>query len=250
MENENFDQLIKVRDMRHKEKFFVDDLYLNGYAKFCGPIASAVYMVICRHASKEQECFPSKKTIALKLRISERGVYDGVKKLKEWGIISVSNQKRSINGKYRHSTYTLLDKSGWKKIPSATRADGTKQQAPPAPEASTREQPLPNKGTYYISDTQEKETPIGNNEINQLINVFKESNPTIDFANKAQRKASHELISLFGIEKSIAMAEFAISAQGASYAPVITDPYQLKNKLASLKIFSQKNTNNKLIKTI
>ena len=37
------------------------------------------------------------------------------------------------------------------------------------------------------------------------------------------------------------MAEIAIAVQGKTYAPVITTPYQLKEKLAQLKIYCQKN---------
>ena len=79
----------KVRDLR--EKFFqVDDAYLNGYAKLCGISATGVYMILCRHASKDQSCFPSKKTIAEKLGISERSVYTAVKVLENWNIIKTA----------------------------------------------------------------------------------------------------------------------------------------------------------------
>jgi hypothetical protein len=49
---------IKIRALRRKEKFVIDDEYLNGYARLCGWNATLVYMSICRHADKDQYSFP------------------------------------------------------------------------------------------------------------------------------------------------------------------------------------------------
>ncbi|RJR18191.1 MAG: helix-turn-helix domain-containing protein [Nitrospiraceae bacterium] len=121
----------KVRDLR--EKFFlVDDAYLNGYAKLCGINATGVYIALCRHVGKEQSCFPSKRTIAEKLSISERSVYSAIKDLEKWNIIRVESQGRKEDGSYRSLTYYLVDKSQWKPKPSAIPADGIKQVTPAA----------------------------------------------------------------------------------------------------------------------
>ena len=84
----------RVIDKRNKEKFQVDDAYLNGWAKRCDINATGVYMVLCRHASKDQECFPSKKLIAEKLAISEWSVYKAIKTLEAHNIIEVHYQGR------------------------------------------------------------------------------------------------------------------------------------------------------------
>jgi len=34
----------KIRDLRKKDKFVMDDEYLNGYAKLCKPNGTCVYM--------------------------------------------------------------------------------------------------------------------------------------------------------------------------------------------------------------
>jgi len=100
----------EVRDMRHKEKFQIDDLYLNGYAKKCGIYATGVYVSLCRHAdSKTQECWPSIKRIAEELNIGTTAVKGAIKVLEENHIIL-----RKRMGKKLNNRYILLDKSEWR----------------------------------------------------------------------------------------------------------------------------------------
>ena len=90
-----------IRDIRRKEKFQIDDAYLNGYARHCGPMATLVYLSLCRHANSEQQCFPSKKLIGEELNIGERSVYNGLKTLEEWNIIKVEPQERRVQAMQR-----------------------------------------------------------------------------------------------------------------------------------------------------
>jgi len=70
-----------VRSLRNKQHFIVDDAYLNGYAKLCGPNATLVYLCLCRHADRHQESFPSVQLMAGKTGISRDSVMRGIKKL-------------------------------------------------------------------------------------------------------------------------------------------------------------------------
>lgn len=107
---------IKVRDFRNKQFFMVDDAYLNGYARHLGVTASMIYICLCRHVDKEQVAFPSQRTIAEKLGIKWRTVMEKTKLLEKWGLIDVK-KIRNENGVWLNNTYTLLDKTEWKKIP-------------------------------------------------------------------------------------------------------------------------------------
>jgi len=100
-----------VRDVRKKEQFIVDDLYLNGYAKECGIYSTGVYVALCRHADKNQESFPTAKTIADKLGISTRQVFRALETLEKMNIIS---RKLTITKKGFRNIYCLLDQSAWK----------------------------------------------------------------------------------------------------------------------------------------
>jgi len=101
-------QQFEIRDLRRKDKFFIDDLYLNGYAKKCGVYATGVYLSLCRHADKHQRCFPSWKKIAEELRISTKQVGRSIKILESFNII-----KKFRVGKKLNNRYVLLDKSEW-----------------------------------------------------------------------------------------------------------------------------------------
>ena len=110
-ENNN-QQEFEVRDLRRKEKFFVDDLYLNGYAKKCGIYATGVYLSLCRHANKEQSCYPSLRKIAEELKVSVKQVGRSIK------ILEGNNIIRKIRcGKKLNNRYLLLDKSEWTDSP-------------------------------------------------------------------------------------------------------------------------------------
>lgn len=106
------DKVFKVRDLRIKEKFCVDDAYVNGWSRYLDPSALAVYVSLCRHADKEQSAFPAEKTIAEEHGICEKTVRNKIALLKEWNIIRVDRIRRN-DGKWLRNTYFLLDKSEW-----------------------------------------------------------------------------------------------------------------------------------------
>lgn len=87
-------------------------------------------------------------------------------------------------------------------------------------------------------------------ETNKILEMFNKTiNPTLGYANKTQRKAIIALIEILGYEKTTEATRYAISVQGQRYAPTITTPYQLKTKLAELRIYFEKQKGRKM-KTI
>ena len=85
------------------------------------------------------------------------------------------------------------------------------------------------------------------NETNEILKMFNTTiNPTLSYANKTQRKAVVALIDLLGFDKTRQATEYAISVQGQRYAPTITTPYQLKSKLAELRIYYEKQQGKKM----
>lgn len=71
-------------------------------------------------------------------------------------------------------------------------------------------------------------------EVNEIFKIFYKINPTIKFGDKTSRKAVEELIEKFGFEMTVKFAESAIALHGTKFAPTITTPYQLKEKLSAL----------------
>jgi hypothetical protein len=98
----------KVRDLRKKSQFIIDDEYLNGYAKLVSPYATLAYLSLCRHADKKQVAFPSYAKIAEEFRISSESARKGIDELVALNII---NKRRM--GRRLCNEYTLIDKSEW-----------------------------------------------------------------------------------------------------------------------------------------
>ena len=103
---------IEIRDIRHKEKYNIDDAYLNGWAKIIKPTGTAIYNSLCRHADIELSSYPSIKLLAKEHGISEKSVQRAIKKLKECNLIAYE-QVRNEQGKWLRNKYFLLDKSVW-----------------------------------------------------------------------------------------------------------------------------------------
>lgn len=119
-------KLFKVRDKRKRGWFWMDDEYLNGYGKIFGPTGIAVYMSLCRHADNEtQQCFPAQEKIAEEIGVTPRTVRRYIKAFEEAHIISASQEKDPVTGKWLNNVYTLLDKKYWKKPQDISVLRGT-----------------------------------------------------------------------------------------------------------------------------
>jgi hypothetical protein len=149
----------KVRDLRKKEQFIIDDVYLNGYGKIFGPIGTAVYLSLCRRAGKQQSCWPSEKKIAADHGITDRTVRKYIKIFAEANLISIEHE-RTQSGKWPHNIYYLLDKSEWKKPEEIISAgDRRKLTAPPEENnQQNRRKQFPPKDAQ-VKDAHKKDHP-------------------------------------------------------------------------------------------
>ena len=119
---------IEIRDIRETEWFWLDNEYLNGYARYLNISSTAVYISLCRHAdNKGQDCFPSMKLIAEELGISTKTVERATKELEEWGIISITRKKKE-DGTQANNVYLLTPKSKWKSKPTDKLSPGADRQ--------------------------------------------------------------------------------------------------------------------------
>lgn len=251
---------MKIRDLRKKDQYKIDDAYLNGYAKLCGIYATAVYNSLSRHADfHKQECFPSIEKIAEQHAISKPSVIKGIKKLEEWNIIKIIKEKDSKTKRQLPNVYILIDKTEWKEKPRVNDVDSENIESrvnvrtePSKRQSESRVNDVDCKDNTDIKDTQFNVcSEQSSQDIVDFINLFKTINPIINFGNKTTRKAAADLINQFGKEKAIEYATYAISVFGKPYAPTITTPYELREKLSKLAVFhtSEKNKKEKTIVT-
>lgn len=110
MEN-NYQEKFEIRDLREKERFVMDDKFLNGYARFLGIYAVGVYSSLCRHANKAQKSWPAIERIAQELSVGRNKVIDSIKYLEFWQII-----KKQRVGLKCTNRYLLLSKKHWKAL--------------------------------------------------------------------------------------------------------------------------------------
>lgn len=108
MEGKKSNLPFKIRDKRKDSRYYIDNEFLNGYAKYVGWEGQIVYHTLCRH-SKEEHSFPSQKHLAIELGVSIASVKRGIKILKEWNLIGVIRR-----GKTQSNEYWLIDRSEWK----------------------------------------------------------------------------------------------------------------------------------------
>lgn len=160
MKQEN---LFKVRDRRNKGWFFMDNEYLNGYAKIFGAIGTAVYVSLCRHADNEtQRCFPSMKLIAEELSIARTTVMKYIKLFEEHHLLEIVKGKRNLKQQWVNNEYVLLDKSEWIKVDSQVQQTDTVSQVQPL------SNPSPSDNETQVQSLDTKDTHINNTHITKL----------------------------------------------------------------------------------
>ncbi len=78
--------------------------------------------------------------------------------------------------------------------------------------------------------------------INDLIDLFKDINPSYEklFKNKTQRSVIERLVAKFGELKLKKLIKILPKTNKMQYAPSITTPLQLEDKMGSLKVFLEK----------
>jgi len=107
------------------------------------------------------------------------------------------------------------------------------------------------KDTYkrkLTKETNTKETQgEQSSQVNSIFKLFEDSvNPTINYGHRTNRAICEELIKKFGYEKTVQTVKYAISVQSKRYAPTITTPYQLKEKLGQLMVYYKKQNKPKI----
>jgi predicted transcriptional regulator len=248
------EETFEVRDIRKKGVFILEDEFFNGYARILSPYILSVYVCLCRHVDKDQKCWPSQQQMAEELGISDTTIREAIKVLEFFRFI----QKQRI-GKGCNNRYWLLDKKHWRKdfeviIKSLC--------SPEHKEFMVTTQTLlvknikslcSNSKETHIKETHSKDiiiTDTSTNEkngstINSIISLFKEVNPSYQnfFARKYQRSAVERMLKSIGEEKLKQLIKFLPQTNQMDYAPTITSPFQLEEKMASLINFLQKQKN-------
>ena len=104
----------------------------------------------------------------------------------------------------------------------------------------------------YIKNYIQREKQATACDLQKLIKLFEPINPSYErlFPNTTQRNALQRLVDKFGYSKVEQLLEALPTIIAKKYAPRITTPITLENKLGDLFIFMKQNKNNKSSITI
>lgn len=85
-----------------------------------------------------------------------------------------------------------------------------------------------------------EEEKILNGKITSVLKYFNEKNPGVGYANKTHRNSIKTLLQSYSVETIKEMVDKSFEINGQDYAPIITNPYELINKLPKLELFLAK----------
>ncbi len=153
----------KIRDKRSKGWFWLDNEYLNGFAKVFGATGTTIYISLCRHANSKQKCFPSQRLIGEELNLTDRVVRKYLKWFVNCRLISIKKERK--DGKFLNNIYTLLDKEEWLS-PEECSSYGTRGTKKHSPEERS--------DIYQRNVVPIKETNSKNTNIRKEKRLFKE----------------------------------------------------------------------------
>lgn len=235
-------------------------------------IADIIYHLSNNPKSKVSGwCYASKKTIGEFIGVSERSVLTIIKKLIEKNIISKDEETKYLKTTEKWYNTVILNKlkilgEESSPTPKKVRSQGEESSVhtPKKVRSHTEEssynnnnnnnkdnnnnnnlQPggcSPKKVPSSLAEGSIKRPKLDHREIVDYIKLFEGINPTISYDNKTTRSAVELLYRKFGKEEAISIAKYAVSVFGKKFAPVISTPYQLKEKISSLASYKMSNT--------
>jgi hypothetical protein len=183
--------------------------------------------------------------MAVQLSEGKFAIRDAVQELEKYGYL-VRKPTKNKEGQWSGYDYILNDKP---------------VQFPVVPETGTTV--FPTTGfcdTISKKDNSNKDIVINNNILTceqevrssgqELLNLFyRELNPNIKFNNKTLRGDASWLVDKYGMEKLKPMVAYIKANQGDKYFPSITNPSQLREKMAQVvNHYKKNNQGNRIIK--
>lgn len=193
-----------------------------------GQVYGAIYMLF---QLEEEKCFASNKKLAEMAGVSRGTAANMISKLAE--------------GKYIKPVYEDKNKKRRKEIVPLIRFGRVSGVSLPneGGVSSDNERGVSSNNEQRINNTKKESLESADsNPINTLIGMFEPVNPTYKklFKHSTQRKATQELMDELGYERVESLIGYLPEIQDEKYAPTITTPYQLQQKVGKLEAYLKK----------
>ena len=257
------DKEIKIRDESGDKKYFSQlPHYILNHSTAND---QALYWQMKRYSGETGKCFATEKTLMRKMGIGKKSFDKSLKYLldKKWikFIGKTEGKTRPIN------TYAIVDiwklnilhyeeissestLSSKREISVESKGDKSQKHTKISPRSTIEEEPLKEEHNNKILAEQSS----AGSEINKMIELFENVNPNFKrlFSNRTQRGALERMIKEHGKEKIEWVIKILKKTNGMRFAPTITRPTELEDKLGSLITFLKKeqgiNNQNKIVK--
>jgi len=172
--------------------------------------------------------------IARELGINPNTLYSALKRLENAKMITQAGNNK----------FTILSICNWHEYQSL---DNNAINNP----STTNQQQINTKQELRTKNKEINTIPaeVGG-EVNEAIKLFGSINPSYEvlFKRKNQREAIARLLAKYGLEGLTKLVEAARRANGKEFAPTITTPCQLEDKLGQLKSFYDRKETNQVWK--
>jgi len=248
----NWDAPIEVRDLRNGDWFWISKYLWND--KRLSSSDKVVYGTVAFFANQQsQSAWPSLETMAKFSGVSARQIYRSIKNLLNCDYLFI---KRG-GGRGKSNEYQLLkinpdlvapfllnpDIVAKETLTQSTRNNNNNRTI----NNICNDQVVASKEVAVKEEESLEVVETSGKRINELITLFKPVNPSFErlFPNKGQRSALERMVEKHGEEKIRWVLERLSEFAKTPYAPVVTTPYQLEQKLGQVIIFLGRKANEK-----
>lgn len=216
------------------------------------PDVQCVFMWLCNFADDDGICYPSHKKLSTCSGVSKRQIMRCVKALEDAGLITKTKRKRGKKNETNVYQIIIVDTevvTDRHQVVTNSHQGSDSQSLGVVTNSHSELNPLelnPINSTHLttVKDLQAS-TKVSPAEINQVIDLFQEINPGRKlYGLKMQRDAALWLIGRGGLKKALALSRAILEAQERPYSPTVTTPLELKNKLAYVKRYFEREKNN------
>ena len=200
------------------------------------PALQVVYMWLCDYSDKDNQCYPSRKTLAADCGMSVRTLDNALKELVGLGLIEKEN--RIIDNEYTTSLFTVYFTQG-EEITSGGVAEN---DTTPHAESAHRTQPNINSTQLTQNDTDVSLAKShGNPDINEMFETWQTiTGIAISSKRDMNRRACSNLLKKHGKEGLEKLIRIVAVAQGDQYAPTISNFADLQSRLDALLVWAKK----------
>ena len=212
----------------------------------------ALYWQMKRYSGETGKCFATSETIMKKLGIGRKAFNKSLKYLLDKGWIKhigkTQGKTRPIN------TYAIVDiwklnilhyeeispkrtVSSKKKIGVESKVDKSPKNTKISAERTVEEEPYKEEHNNKIA-----KQGFAGSDLNKLIDLFEPINPSFErlFKNTTQRDSLERLAKKHGVDKIEWTIKVLSKTNFMKFAPTITTPLQLEDKLGTLILFLRK----------